>query len=493
MRFNPWRIGATALLASLSLVGCGTSGSEDDPLHEPPRLTEAQATHLDSLVTKFAVQEKYPNLAIGVVMGGELVWQHGVGKGPTPGAAPDADTSFRVGPSTIVATTTALLTLVEAGEVSLDDEAATWLPEASGALTFPGLGPVTVRHLLNQTSGIPHEGNGSLTWHSAQANVTQADLFSALEGVRPSFEPGTDYEFSYLGISLAGLIIERASGMSFRDYVQQSVLQPLRMNASTWDPPATGLATGHNMSRSPTYEPVSDHWRYGSVEPSAGLYSTVSDLARLAANALGHRSLLQPATLEECMSSPIKGGGTKQEFGLGWRISEDQLLGKVAWQFGTTEGYSSYLALAPAHDLAVVVLLGSSLYGDAVEAVNVGQAVLSYLVDETTDVLPEKSKTSPEVIDLVGQRLLALVNEPTPEKVVETFEPSVVESLKEEAIVDMFQRFGEITGTCAAFDVIEDFGEGTVAYMLACANGRARVLMHTLPNFPHHAYGFVPY
>lgn len=490
MRFRHLTLGATAVLASHFFVGCGQSEPAD---HPEPNFTEEQAGHLDALVTDFVARERYPNIAIGVVIGGDLVWQKGLGAGPTPGSSPDAVTVFRAGPLSSIVTTTALLTLVEEGVLSLDDGASAWLPEASDVLAFPGMRPVTVRHLLSHTSGIPNTGNGSLTWHSHLANVTEADLFFALEGVRPSFEPGTDYEFSYLGMALVGVIIERASEASFRDYVRERVLRPLQLDASSWDPPATGLAPGHNMTRSASYDLVADLWQFGSVEPSAGLFSTVSDLARLASHALGYRSLLGPATLEESMTPALSRQGEFQGFGLGWRISESALLGKLAWHSGTTDGYASHMALAPGHDLGVVILAGTALFGDLMEVESLGRAILSYLVDEGTDLVPQTARTSQEAIDLVGQRLLGLINSPNPEDVVETFDPGLIESITVEGIVDAFHRFLDVTGTCMSYDVLEDFGYGSVVYWLYCAEGRVRVLMHTNWEFPYLAYGFLPH
>jgi CubicO group peptidase (beta-lactamase class C family) len=282
------RILYLAVVAAL-LCACGSDPSEPPELQQPPSLTHTQVAHLAAMVGNFVTAEGFPNLAIGVVKEGELVWQAGFGIGARPGTPPNKETLFGIGSVTKVVTATALLSLVEDGVLSLEDEAATWLPEARGLLSPEGKTPIRLRHLLNHSSGLPRD---SSLRTSRDVTITNEALLAALAGDTLLYTPGTNHSYSNLGMSLVGVVISRASGQPYESFVKERVLAPLGMNASVFDTPASGAAPGHYPYPFGGYTPSGEMWRLGAINPAGGLYSSVQDLVGLVRHGLGRASVL---------------------------------------------------------------------------------------------------------------------------------------------------------------------------------------------------------
>lgn len=469
----------------LSLTSaCAATAPGQKPEPKSPALTEAQAMELGERVEGFVTAQGYPNFAMGVVRGSELIWETGLGEGPRAGEAPDSDTYFRAGSITKVVTATALLALADEGRLSLDDDAATWLPEVASALSPAGRPAVTLRHLIGHASGIPSIGNGTLDWTKPGADITEADVLAALDGVEPSFTPGTRHDYSNLGMALAGIVVARAGGESYRSFVQERVLDPLGMDASTWDVPAGDLAPGFLPSSRGGYERASGTWRLGAMEPAGGLFTTVRDLAGLASHGLGHGSVLEKGTLAASQTGP-------DGYGLGWMVSEVPGLGKVVWHNGSTADFGAWLGVLPEHDLAVAILMGSGAVGDMAEIRSLGVATLAWLVDPETDLVPVASTTSAAAIEAVGGRLLALGTAPTAVLVDEAFSALFLAAVPRDELVSFFQGIAAAVGACTSYEVVEDRGAGSILFRIDCAKGDLLADAQAETDAPHRLAGLL--
>lgn len=483
------------LLAAALLGGCAT-GEPTRPRHHDPgkrsseetpgttALTDQSAAYLRTLVEDFVTSQAYPNLVIGVVMGGELVWEAGFGAGATPGTTPNVDTCFRAGSITKLVTATALLELAEEGVLSLDDEASKWLPEVESVLSPEGVPAITLRHLLSHGSGLPRNGNGSLDWTRPGTRIAESDVLAALDGVTLSFSPGTSHLYSNLGVALAGIIGARASGQEFRSFVQQRVLDPLQMRAAAWDAPAAGLAPGHHPSPRGGYERAATTWRMGAMEPAGGLFTTVRDLAQFAAHGLGHGSLLDRGTLTASQTALLELPGATG-IGLGWFVTEVPKLGKIAWHNGSTSDYGAFLAVSPEHDVGVAILMGSGMLSDVEELRSLAFATIASLVDPHTEMRPQASSTPAPAVSDVGERLLALFNDPTAARATEAFVPAFFATVPQAQLLTFFEQFAPAVGVCVKYTMREDRGGGSFVLRVACARGdsTADVTAETAP--PH--------
>ncbi|WP_329170375.1 beta-lactamase family protein [Streptomyces sp. NBC_01685] len=143
---------------------------------------------------------------------------------------PGAQGRFRLASDTKAFTATAVMRLVAEGRVGLDDRAGTYVPQLAGSA-------ITVRQLLKQTSGLP-EDTALVDW--SEAGTPQEYLALAL-GADPVFEPGEDWGYSNTNYLVLGMVIDKASGVGFRTYVERTILRPLHLDDTYW--PAPGELT----------------------------------------------------------------------------------------------------------------------------------------------------------------------------------------------------------------------------------------------------------
>jgi len=210
--------------------------SESDPFEEIDAYVERQIDRL-----------KIPGAALAIVEGDEIAHLRGFGQARPGGDAPTPRTPFIIGSLTKSFTALAVMQLVEDGKVELDAPVQRYLPwfRVADPRAFA---QITVRHLLNQTSGLPQlSGLRPLVDFddSPGASERQARALSTLVLSRPV---GSAWEYSNMNYNLLGLIVEVASGESYEAYVQEHIFAPLQMThsyTSQAEARENGMAVGH--------------------------------------------------------------------------------------------------------------------------------------------------------------------------------------------------------------------------------------------------------
>lgn len=221
----------------------------------------------------------------------------------------------------VIATTPAILLLIQRSEVKVDAPVKTYIPEFSGA----GKDAVTVRELLTHTSGLPPDIETVTGWHGEN---TAIKMICAEKLFAP---PGTVYKYSDLNFVLLGEIVQRVSQMPLQDFVRREIYAPLKMTDTGFLP----LQNGIELSRiAPTEVVNGQPWRgvvhdptarhMGGVAGNAGLFSTAADLARYAQMLLNLGELegvrvFEPATVTLMTTMQMPSGMTMLH-GLGWDI-----------------------------------------------------------------------------------------------------------------------------------------------------------------------------
>jgi CubicO group peptidase (beta-lactamase class C family) len=198
----------------------------------------------------------------------------------SPSPVPDAETLWDLASLTkVVATTSAVMQLVEQGRVELDAPVQRYLPAFVGA----GKERVTIRHLLTHSSGMP-------SWRPLYKEAPTADTARLFVLATPlDTAAGVRYVYSDLGAILLGLVVERVSGEPLDQYVQRHVLAPLGMTSTMYLPPAALAARAAPTEIDPWRQrhlrgEVHDENAHalGGVSGHAGLFGTATDLSRLA-------------------------------------------------------------------------------------------------------------------------------------------------------------------------------------------------------------------
>jgi D-alanyl-D-alanine-carboxypeptidase/D-alanyl-D-alanine-endopeptidase len=251
---------------------------------------EAVRSRLDQLFQARMEQAHATALVAGIVLDGELAYARSLGvRDLVSRDAVDGDSVFRIASVTKNFTALAIMRLRDQGRVSLDADAAVYLPELrSLAGRTRDAPPITVRMLLTHASGLAFDDY----WGGDTFGMSPEELTRFLEaGVSLSRAPGMRYAYSNLGYALLGRIVERVSGVGFRAYVTANILRPLGMTATVWeadDVPRGRLALGYlwkggKQGREPDRliaEPLPPD---GTFAAAGGLYTSPRDYARYVA------------------------------------------------------------------------------------------------------------------------------------------------------------------------------------------------------------------
>jgi CubicO group peptidase (beta-lactamase class C family) len=434
-----------------------------------------------------------PALSAGVVIDGELVWSHGYGVRALGTKDPvDADTVFRIGSITKTITAMAAQKLVERGKLDLDAPAERYLPEL-GAVAYPtrDSAPITTRHLLTHSSGLPRLAPISYT--DPDKVTSERELLASLAGLPLERAPDVESVYSNLGFGLAGMLVARVSGVPYRDFVQAEIFEPLGMKSATWDEssvPAGRMAIGYrDVAGKP--EPAR-HWVLGPIEPAGGVYASVRDLSRLAAAQLDawpprdapETGPLRRSSIREMHQASRAGGlaasvrhddddiepaGTlavsSRAVGLGWQILETCELEHVVWHNGGTEAYASALYTMPQHGVAVVVLSSGKA--------NLDRVALDILLTlrKTGGLLLRRAQPTERLREAMT-KLAGLLEHWDEADYDALFAESFKKSVPAEAFAKSNERMNERHGACRFGRVLSVEGPLRGEAELACDRGR---------------------
>ncbi|MFD3945984.1 serine hydrolase domain-containing protein [Streptomyces sp. NPDC058579] len=262
-------------------------------------------------------------------------------------------TPFLLGSLAKPFTALAVMQLVEAGKVGLDDPVRRHLPWFRPA-------DITVRHLLNQSSGLSEDDGFAQSDRFDNAPGGIQRIARSLADVTPVTPPGKRHEYSAANYMLLGALVETVSGRTFSDRMHESVFGPLGMTGAitdAGDAERTGLAPGHRYV-------FGKPWRHSTPFDTSGapygyVGATLDDLVHFARAQLGGgaaSSVLSPAGFRQMHTGtvPVR---TSHQYGLGWRDDRfDDLGTRIVWHGGATTDHQGTIVLAPDKGLAVIVL-----------------------------------------------------------------------------------------------------------------------------------------
>jgi len=253
----------------------------------------------------------FPGAAIAVGRGSKVVVERGLGRVAWGGADVDpAQTRYDLASLTkVVATTSAVMLLIEDGKMSLDTPVVRYLPRFRG----DGRERVTVRHLLQHTSGLPAGGRAT-----SLERVIATPLTS---------RPGARVRYSDLGMIVLWAAAERAAKEPLPDLLQRRIWTPLGMHATGFTPGADcgDCAPTGRSTRGVVHDPIAR--RLGGVAGNAGLFSTARDLGRFASMLAGGGALGDVRVFEEeTVATFLRRQSLSGSRALGWDTRDGALL-----------------------------------------------------------------------------------------------------------------------------------------------------------------------
>ena len=278
----------------------------------------ASFADVDAIVEQAVERGKMPGAVVLIGHNGRVVYRKAFGsRSIEPTHEPmTVGTIFDLASLTkCVATTTAMMQLIETGRVKLNDPVSAYLPWFGEN----GKGQITVRELMTHYSGLAPDLDLTKPW---QGRDTALKMIMLAKPVDP---PGSRFVYSDINFETLGLLVEAVSGMPLNEYVEKKIFRPLGMRRTGFLPPADWLPeiapteydeTG-KMLRGVVHDPTAR--RMGGVAGHAGLFSTADDLAKFAQELLSEHQVLSRSAVEK-MSTPQQAATAASLRGLGWDI-----------------------------------------------------------------------------------------------------------------------------------------------------------------------------
>ncbi len=348
----------TALALAVSL------GSAQAPLDQNPRVASAIEVARVWLEAQRAY-EQIPGVSAAIVHDQQVLWRGGFGySDPARQVLADPSTIYSICSISKLFTSIAVMQLRDAGKLRLDDPVSRHLPWFRIKQVAPGTGDITIEGLLTHASGLPRESDYPY-WTGPDFNFpTREQVIDRLQQQETLYPPETYYQYSNLGLTLAGEIVAAVSGQPYADYVQRNILEPLRLASTAPTMPeqqgGKRLAVGYSaITRTGARNPLPFFTARG-ITPAAGFSSTADDLAlfeswQFRLLAAGGSEVLKATTLREMQRVHFIDPDFQSMYGLGfsvWRSDSKTFVGHG----GSCPGYRTQVLLRPEEKIGTVFM-----------------------------------------------------------------------------------------------------------------------------------------
>ena len=330
---------------------------------------------LDAIAGAAVREKRAVGIVAAVARGKDTLLIEAYGKSDVEGdEAMTVDTVIPIGSVTKQFTAVAILQLRDQRKLGVDDEITKWLPD------FETHGnKVTLRHLLDHTSGITNLGQmPELRAMKMMMNpaVTRDDVYKVLNRYPFQFPTGSLEIYSNTNFWLLGLIIEKASGMTYEDYVEKKIFEPLGMTRSMYCNNSENVprrAHGYGIKGSVSGRIPSI--LHTATFAAGAICSTAPDMITWL-QALHGGKLLSPRSYKDIITPSKLADGTPLRYSMGTSVGEDRRGFKFIGHNGGGFGFSSEARWYPDGELAVVVLTNSEPDAITETTIDLAAAVL---------------------------------------------------------------------------------------------------------------------
>ncbi|MDH5547252.1 MAG: beta-lactamase family protein [Gammaproteobacteria bacterium] len=352
----PWHWVAVALFYMLALTP--VMALPDRPESFKQGDFKAAEVYLDEYIEEWMDDESVPGVSITVFDRNSFLLSKAYGYADLEeDIKTKPDTVFRVGGLTTLFTSLAIMQLQEQGKINLLDPVSKYLPGFVINTRWATQTPINIHQLLIHYSGLPvsiFKGMWAFSPTTPEAMLDQLALSYA------AFQPGEIYAFSNLGYVLLGMIIERASGMPYAQYVEQNIIKPLGLKH-------TGFSLTPEMRKQ-----FAKGYKKEELKPvlqtrdvaALGLYSTSEDMARFVQAFITEQKVISAGASSRMLTPQNRQVriDTGHHIGYGWQLDDARMSGvnHVANRWGSTLLFRSRVMLLPEFGLGVVINANSS-------------------------------------------------------------------------------------------------------------------------------------
>jgi len=327
-----------------------------------PRIAVSQTIDIDRVVAELEPEIQrallagnIPSASIALVSGDQVIWTGAYGQSNLWARTPaSTNTVYLIGSTFKAMSTVALLQLMEQGKFKLDDRVNDYLTDFKIQGEDPQK-PITFRHLLTHTSGLPGDFGGFPVWGDTVPPSLDEYLQKSLKVTKP---PMTSVTYSNMAYTLIGYLVQKFSGMPYKQYIQEHIFTPLEMNSTAFEPRPDmeeRLSIPYRVDEK-TGAQLGAVRVKASVWPAGLVYGTVLNQANwLIANLNGgkfkDKRIISEATLEQMLTrqyDQFKGriediwGNETAGFGLTWwnQVRDGD---RYFAHSGSVQGYTAFL------------------------------------------------------------------------------------------------------------------------------------------------------
>ncbi|HEY7819591.1 MAG TPA: serine hydrolase domain-containing protein, partial [Vicinamibacteria bacterium] len=349
-------------------VVLASAGAHPNDLKDDPRVQTA--LHLLEVWAEAEMAYKdLPGVSMAVVHDQNVLWSGGFGLADRARrAAASPDTIYSICSISKLFTAIAVLQLRDQGKLELDDPVSQHLPWLDIEQSFQNAPPITIRGILTHSSGLPRESDHSYWTYPEYAFPTREEVIEHLSEQKTLYPEGRYFQYSNLGITLAGEIVAQVSGEPYAQYARRHILDPLGLEDTSTEIPAEHrggrFAMGYaGRRRDGAREPLT-FLQIKGIAPAAGYASTVLDLARFASWQFrllegDGEEVLRASTLREMQRVQWMDPDWKTSWGLGFSVSRRDDKTFVG-HGGSCPGFRSDLLLQTNEKFAAVSMANAS-------------------------------------------------------------------------------------------------------------------------------------
>ncbi len=370
-RINGMRMKMTLILFLLLLLIPSILIAQN--LKEDPRV-ESAINLLELWVQAQVDFERITGVSMSVVHDQELIWSGGFGYSDIESKRPTTPTTiYSICSISKLFTSIGLMQLRDRDLLHLDDPVKKHIPWFDIKQQYEHSPPITIKGLLTHSSGLPREAD--FPYWTEASFPTREQMIEHLSNQETLYPASHKYQYSNLGLSLAGEIITKVSGKPYGEYIEENILKPLGLSNTTPEIPVEKqkgqLATGYGAFKRDGTRPVMPFYTVNGIAPAAGFASTVEDLGKFASWQFrlletNGNELLAANTLRDMHRVHWINKDWSSKRGIGfsvWRNKDKTFVGHG----GSCPGYLSHLLLQPEEKISTVFMtnsrsLSSSMY-----------------------------------------------------------------------------------------------------------------------------------
>ena len=314
--------------------------------------------------------EKIPGLTIAVIDDQEVLWSGAVGMSNSEtGLASTTSTLGSICSISKLFTSVAIMKLYDEGKLRLDDRVEDILPWYNLEQQYEDSGPITIRSLLTHSSGLPREANAPYWTGPDFPFPSQQEIKDGLSEQETLYPASTYFQYSNLGLTLLGEIVEEMSGIPYDEYVTTNILEPLGLVSTRPYMPVElygqELSVGYSsLTREGKRDKVK-LFNANGITAAAGYSSNVEDLGKFASWQFRLRDstiaeILKPSTLKNMHNVHWLNPDWGTSWGLGFSVYKGSDGNKWVSHGGSCPGYRSTLQLNLNTKMAYVAMINSS-------------------------------------------------------------------------------------------------------------------------------------